>query len=488
MYAELGPTGAVDAPVGSAETLQYTPPAGSTLDGGDIDVSVAAGGYVAAASGTATLYTPAQADDASDAFLQCNAITDSCDNTTATRFSGVLTLPTDRGGNLYLSAGCAGTQGQACNLISNGAWSSVKLLWADLLLTNTSAPAATGFGGSLLSPNAHGSADIAFTATDPNGPGVYQVSVEIDGNAVYDATPNTNGGECVPVNSVPAPVAGPLMFDHQQPCLQTESVDIPIDTTALSDGQHQLKVIVTDAAQNTSLVLDQTITTLNYPTAGTQTTTPPPASPAAAPVYAFTPDRATHTLTRGITRLYSHSAIQLSGILKTRAGAIATGVPVTLWAQPATGGTYQQLRQTTTSASGAWTLHAPRGPSRLLRVVAGHGVQAASTKRAITVSETVTPTLSLQVATPGHATLIFIGHLAIAPLGKPRPLVVIETPGPAGWEAVGAPIRVVPHGNFRYTYRSSPVTLHRTFQFRAVTPATGLWQSAHSPIRTAIVH
>ena len=92
------------------------------------------------------------------------------------------------------------------------------------------------------------------------------------------------------------------------------------------------------------------------------------------------------------------------------------------------------------------------------------------------MKETVTPTLSLHVATPGNATLVFTGQLRITPLGKPRPLVLIETPGPAGWEAVGAPIRVGPHGGFRYTYRSSPLTLHRTFKFRAVTPATALWR------------
>jgi hypothetical protein len=112
---------------------------------------------------------------------------------------------------------------------------------------------------------------------------------------------------------------------------------------------------------------------------------------------------------------------------------------------------------------------------------------ASASKPAITVNETVTPTLSLHVATPGNATLIFTGQLGITPLDKPRPLVIIETPGPNGWEAVGAPIRVGPHGGFRYTYRSSPLTLHRSFKFRAVTPATPLWQRGQSPTRAAVV-
>jgi hypothetical protein len=339
MYAYLETS--ANAPVGSAETLQYTPPTGSTLAGGNIDVNVHTGGYDAAASGTATLYTPADANDSSDAFLQCNAITNLCNNTAATRFSGVLALPADRGGDLYLSAGCAGTAGQYCNLVNNGAWSSVQLLWADLLLTNSSAPAATGFAGSLLSPDTHGTAKIAFTATDPGGPGVYRVTIDIDGNPVYAATPNTNGGTCIPVGTDSA--AGALMFDHQQPCPQTESVDIALATTALTDGQHDLKVIVTDAAQNTSTVLDQTITTLNHPTAGAQPTTTPHTTPATAPVYTISLDRATRTLTRGIARLYSHSAIELSGKLKTPTGVAAAGVPITLWTQPANGGTYKQL-------------------------------------------------------------------------------------------------------------------------------------------------
>jgi len=75
----------------------------------------------------------------------------------------------------------------------------------------------------------------------------------------------------------------------------------------------------------------------------------------------------------------------------------------------------------------------------------------------------------------------------VTPLGKPRPLVLIETPGPDGWEAVGTPIRAGPHGGFRYTYRSSPLTVHRKFTFRAVTPATALWRRGQSPARAAVV-
>jgi hypothetical protein len=489
--ADMSPSGSNEAAVGSAETLQYTPPPGSTLAGGYLDVNVQTGGYAAGSRGAVTFYSGA--DTAGDAFLSCDPINDSCNNAAASGYTGVLTLPTGRGGNLYLSASCDGTPGQSCNIGANGAWSSLELIWAHLLLTNTSSPAATAFSGSLLAPNAHATADIAFTATDPAGPGIYQVTLNIDGNPLYNATPDTNNGECAPVGTDSTDNA--LMFGYQQPCPQTETVDIPIATTALADGEHNLKIIVTDAAQNTSTVLDQTITTLNHPTAISSSAAPntpapgtPPATSVAPPVYRLSPDRATRALTHGITRTYGQSALRRAGHLGDHIGVVTAGVPITLWTKPAHGGTYKQIAQTTTGRSGAWTVNAPPSSSRLLRVVAGQAQRPAAGQNAIAISEAVRPTLSLHIATPGSANLIFTGHIAIAPLGNPRPLVIIETPGPHGWEAVGTPIRVNAHGAYRYTYRSSAVTLHRTFKFRAITPETARWQHTTSPSRTAVVH
>ena len=480
MFALLS-TAAVAA-VGTSENLAYTPPAGSTLAGGNIDVSLYADGYGIGASGTAVLYSPVGAYDASDVFFQCANGQAPCPSD---EFSGVLALPANRGGGLYLAAGCGGIAGQACNSGgSNGAWSLVQLWWADLQLTNTSAPAASGFSGSLLSADAHGTADVAFTATDPNGPGVYNVTVQIDGTPVYNATPNTNQGKCASAGT--DSTSGALMFDWQQPCLQTETVDIPVDTTALTDGEHQLKVIVTDAAQNRSTVLDQTITTLNRTTVSALLPSPPTAT--GGPVYSLALDAATKRLTHGVRRLYSHSALKLAGTLENAAGVAAPGTPVAVWSRPASGGQFKKLAHTTTDGTGAWTLTAPPGSSRLLRIVAGTHAKAANATNSVSARETVTPVLSLHITTPGGGLIAFTGHLAVAPLGHPRPLVFIQTRGPQGWEVVGSPIRVNPRGDYRYTYRSSPLTVGRSFTFRALTPQTALWQPAQSPIHSAVVH
>jgi len=482
MFALLSTAAA--APVGAGETIQYTPPAGSRLAGGTVDVTLAADGYGQDASGTAVLYTPNLAYDASDVFFQCAAQLTACSNS-GSNYSGTLPLPTGRGGDVYLSASCGGIAGQYCNTGgSNGAWSLVQLWWGDLLLTNTSSPAGTGFGGSLLAADAHGTADLAFTATDPNGPGVYRVAIEIDGTPVYQGTPNTNQGLCAPVATDPS--TGALMFDTQQPCPQTESVDIPIDTTGLGDGQHDLKVIVTDAAQNTSTVLDQTITTQNRTTVSGLLPSPPTAS--AAPAYSLTLSPATRRLARGVSRTYPRSGLTLTGAVNTATGTSAPGVQISLLAQPAGGGTFSQIAHTTSNATGTWTLTARRGPSRTIRIVAGPNPKAARTAREIGFHETVTPLLTLHVATPGQGRIVFTGRLDISPLGQPLPLILVQTRGPDGWEVVGSPVHVDRAGRFRYVYRSSPLTFGRRFTFRATTPQAPDWQQANSGVKQAVVH
>jgi hypothetical protein len=259
MFAILSNQAAVG--VSANETLQYRPPAGSTLNGGSIDVGFSADGHGYNASGTAVAYSPEYAYDASDVFFQCAAGLSPCANA-SNDFTGQLEIPAGRGGNLFLSAGCGGAAGASCNEGgSEGAWSSVRLWWANLRLTNSSTPAASGMSGTLLEPSARGTKELAFTATDYAGPGVYRVTVQADGQSLYSGTPDSNGGQCVAAGNS----ASALMFDASQPCRQSEAVDRPIDTTGVHDGQHTLKISVEDAAGNSSVVYDASITTQNAP-------------------------------------------------------------------------------------------------------------------------------------------------------------------------------------------------------------------------------
>jgi hypothetical protein len=483
MFAILSADAAVG--VGSVETLQYTPPGGSKLVGGSVDVSLYADGYGYGASGTAVAYSPEYAYSGSNVFFQCDWGLAPCANDT-NDFAGVLGVPSGKGGSLYLSAGCGGTEGQACDEGgSEGAWALVRLWWANLLLENDSAPTGSGFTGSLLEPDAHGTADLQFTAGDP-GPGVYRVTLQIDDQVIYQGTPDGNGGHCAAEGNS----SGALMFDYQQPCKQSETVDIPVNTTTLSDGEHTLKVTVTDAAQNSSVVYDGRITTANRTTVSSLLSSPVASRPVVEPTYAIVLDKHTAALGKIVRRSFTASALTLSGELRNLAGAPAPNVTVSLVAQEGNppAGSLVVLARTTSNAAGEWVLHAPKGPSRLLRVVYGSPANAANAGAGVAISEIVSPVLGLHVRTPGGARLVFSGRLAVSPIGSPRPLVTIETKAGQEWEAVGHAIRVNANGSYRYVYRSSPLTLGRRFAFRAQTPATGLWQASHSPVHEAVVH
>jgi hypothetical protein len=483
MFAILSSDAAVS--VGSAETLKWSAPEASTLEGGSVDVSFYADGSGTDASGTAVAYSPEYAYNGSNVFFQCASGLPPC-SPGSYDYSGVITIPPGRGGDLYISAGCGGQGGQYCDAGgSEGAWSLVRVWWANLLLENDSAPAGSGFTGSLLEPHAHGTAELQFTASDP-GTGVYSVTLEIDGQTVFQGTPDGNSGHCVAVGSS----SGALMFDYQQPCKQSENVAIPVNTAGLSDGAHNLKVIVTDAAQNSNVVYDGTITTANRTTVSSLLSSPLSDSPGAEPTYEIVLDQQTAALGKSVQRSFTASGLTLSGELRNPAGVLAPGVSVSLLAQngkqPA--GPVVVLSRTTTNAAGEWVLKAPRGPSRLLRIVYGSSANAANVSAGVAISETVSPVLSLHVGTPGAARLVFTGHLAISPIVSPRPLITIETKAGGEWEIVGHTFRASPNGSYRYVYRSSPLTLGRRFVFRAQTPATSLWQAGQSRTIEAVVH
>jgi hypothetical protein len=370
MYAILSTDAAVA--VGSNETLQYTPPGGSRLIGGSVDVSLYADGHGYDASGTAVAYTPEFAYNGSNVFFQCAFGLTSC-SSAGNDFSGVLNVPGERGGNLYLSAGCGGASGYACNEGgSEGAWSLVRVWWANLLLANEATPSASGIGGTLLSPNAEGTAELTLTATDSGGPGVYLVIVQIDGKTVYSGTPNNNGGKCVPVGKS----GGALMFDYSQPCLASESVDLPINTTSLPNGQHTLKVLLQDAAGNSAVVYDGTISTKQSANSslGAQ---PGPGTggslDAAAGVANGTTASQTAQLRLGlkhrITRSYARRALRVKGrLLDGQSHPIASAV-VDILQQASGSPNMSVIGHAHTRANGTFVAAVPGGPSRTIEVV-----------------------------------------------------------------------------------------------------------------------
>jgi len=167
------------------------------------------------------------------------------------------------GGHIWVYAFCeppGGTCPAGGSL--NWFWAYGSIEQAIVVLSNSAQPFASGFTGGLTAAGAvAGAQDLVFQATD-GGSGVYKVKAALAGQTVYEATPNTNGGECVPLGSY----GGSLEFVSATPCRTSESVTIPVNTAAVHDGPHELTVTVVDAAGNEATVYSRSLETHNAPT------------------------------------------------------------------------------------------------------------------------------------------------------------------------------------------------------------------------------
>ena len=229
----------------------YTAPAGSTIAGGTVTVGMRT------PQGQAYVATPQNNyTSAADVLVNCQYNTPPC---ATSGFAGTVPIVHPGGTQLFMAAFCvAPTEGATkCPIGSGGGVNAeIHLSAADIELANGSTPTGTGFAGSLLAPNASGTASLTFSAHDPEGPGVYRVTVDVDGSVVYQGTPEANGGRCASVGSY---ASGVSEFLYPQPCKREVAVDVPVNTSKLSNGSHQLKVTVGDAADNTSVVYDSAI-------------------------------------------------------------------------------------------------------------------------------------------------------------------------------------------------------------------------------------
>jgi hypothetical protein len=162
-------------------------------------------------------------------------------------------------GSLVASSVCPSGGGD-----ENGYASVVELFAADLILDQENAPTVKEVSGSLAEASTvSGSSDVAFTAED-GGSGVYEVIFQVDGETIHRAVLDSNGGKCQDVGET---TDGLPAFLYTQPCPASLSVDVPFDTTTVTDGSHHLLVSVTDAAGNSTPVVDRQVTVANHPTA-----------------------------------------------------------------------------------------------------------------------------------------------------------------------------------------------------------------------------
>jgi hypothetical protein len=191
--------------------------------------------------------------------------------------------------SLYVNAACFAALGpcKKGEHDPSGYAAVVYLYAADLTLEQASQPTVSDVQGELATAaTLTGAADLSFHAQD-SGSGVYQAVFSVDGVEVGHTVLEEDDGRC---HDVGQSTDGLPAFLYLQPCPSTITADLPFETTTLTDGTHHLVVSVTDAAGNSTVVLDRKITVSNDPPIAPSAPSIPPQSPSTTVQNDLSPD------------------------------------------------------------------------------------------------------------------------------------------------------------------------------------------------------
>jgi len=388
----------VEQPAYQPATWTFTAPSGSTIAGGTLSLAM----YTP--EGQDYAETPANSYDTADVVGNCQYNTGTCASQWNSEIAPI--QPDQAGGSqIFLGAECVALveghdfcqQPGDPNQGANGLDAQINLYAALIDLQNDSTPTGTGFSGGLLAPDASRTQDLLFTASDPSGPGVYSVSATIDGATVYNQTPDSNSGQCQSIGTDPS---GAREFLSEQPCKQTESVDIPVNTATLAAGQHQLRITVTDAAGNSALVYSTSISTDNPPTeTGTPTlhdTSRTSGAPEPGDVLQISPGAWNPS---GTTLSYAWQSCQSDG---SNCGGLAGQTTAQYTVQPADAGHVLIGIITATTTAGSRQVQAGVTPAVLSpSSAAGSGITGAQSP--VLQGNGSTPILNVTLAVPSVA-------------------------------------------------------------------------------------
>jgi hypothetical protein len=370
----------------------------------------------------------------------------------------------DLGSYIDTNVYCGGIPGNECPAgkgDANGYASAIYLYAADIVLEQATGPTTTNVSGELATaPTVRGSSDVAFDATDP-GSGVYEAVFTVDGQVVQSTVVDENGGHCRDVGGTSD---GRPAFEYVQPCKGSVSVDVPFDTTRVSDGAHHLIVSVIDAAGDSAPVLDRQITVANPPPAGAPNGTN--ASTQATLAVAWAGSKRAR-----ISSPYGR-AHTIAGRLTAPGGTPITGAQIDCTATPS----YQGARAMAmacprTGADGRFAVRVPGGASSrtiafAYRAHLGDALPVATRTLGLSVKAGVRLRVAPHTTSVGH-TIHFTGALLGGPIphgGKP---VVLEARSPGGSWIEFDVVRTNRRGRFRdsYTFKfPGPVD----YRFRAL--------------------
>jgi hypothetical protein len=305
-----------------------------------------------------------------------------------------------------------------------------------------------------------GRQQVFIWATDRGG-GVRDVRFEVDGTVVDSATIDLNGGRC----------RDP--FSYAQPCKLEARGPVTLDTAKLSDGKHQLRLLVADATgTNAATWGPVTIETAN----GTCETEPP--SDALKLSAAFAASSRARVRAIGYTQ-----QPRVRGRVARPDGTPAGGISVCVAErEDAPNAPLRSVQTVTTDEHGAFRYTLPRGPSRRVSFVARVDGGAVSDSLRVRVRAGAQLRASRRSLRNGQL-LTLSGKLFGGPVPHMGVLVELQARREQGWQTFGT-TRTTPSGRYRYRYRFAYTTGVMRYRFRARVRAQAAYPYTSGTSRT----
>jgi hypothetical protein len=378
--------------------------------------------------------------------------------------------PPNLGSDLYASASCPGDSEQPCaegTSDPKGYAAVVYIFAANLILEQSAGPTASHVGGEVASaPVLSGTSDVSFDASDP-GAGVYQAVFSLDGQVVQRTTIDEEHGRC---RNVGQTTDGLPAFLFVQPCPASVTANVGLDTTRFANGEHHLTVTVTDAAGNSTVVLERSVLFANALAPGSPQGGPNGTDASADALLSV---RWKSTKRARLLAGYGQAETVL-GSLTTPAGAPIGGAHIAVLATPDyAGARTASALGTTTDAAGRFTLSLPRGlSSRSLRFEYSDllgGPPVATETLSLGVRAGVSLGVVPRTAGAGGS-IRFSGRLRGGPIPAGGKLLVLEARSPGGawleFDVIRSDARGAFHASYRFKFPGPA-----SYQFRVLCEA-----------------
>ncbi len=370
--------------------------------------------------------------------------------------------------------GCTGASGSICPA-TGGSAAAQYIFGAHFLVDDLADPALGAVSGTLARAGTHrGIEAVTFAATD-QATGIYRGIVEIDGVPVHTEVIDDNQGRCA--DAFPWD-SNPYQFQYRVPCKLAANGTMRWDTSVVSDGPHELRIRVEDAAGNRATVFGaETITIDNRPGDGMNPTPEltTPSIPSTSQLLANGGSGVAATLTalpvgrnNRVIRVRHGQRVVIVGALRTTAGQPLSRAAIDIGARlRLRGAAHQALGQVMTDESGRFRYVVSGDASRVVDFAFRTARRDSTPSASASVDIRVAAKLNLNVSRHRLHNGQALGYYgALAGVNAGRKLVDVRVIVGRSWRPV-CTARTNSRGRYMCRYRFKRTHRRTKYTFRA---------------------